>query len=89
MMDEKVDEVRHEEATGQDKQFVTERKLSVTTNPQLAAILQTDKPNPWGRGYLQLYGVCFLVFFCSTMNGKESNLLATGPLIKSQAMTVP
>lgn len=28
-------------------------------------------PNPWGRGYIQLYMICFILYFCSTMNGQE------------------
>lgn len=27
-------------------------------------------PSPWGSGHLQLYGACFLIYLCSTMNGK-------------------
>ena len=26
-------------------------------------------PNPWGRGHLQLYGACLIIYLCSTMNG--------------------
>lgn len=26
-------------------------------------------PSPWGRGHLQLYGACMLIYLCSTMNG--------------------
>lgn len=28
-------------------------------------------PNPWGRGHLHLYGLCLLIYLCSTMNGKS------------------
>lgn len=27
-------------------------------------------PNPWGRGHIQLYLCCMLIYLCSTMNGK-------------------
>lgn len=26
-------------------------------------------PNPWGRGHLQLYAACLIIYLCSTMNG--------------------
>lgn len=26
-------------------------------------------PNPWGRGHIQLYLSCMLIYLCSTMNG--------------------
>lgn len=26
-------------------------------------------PNPWGKGHVQLYLMCFILYFCSTMNG--------------------
>jgi hypothetical protein len=26
-------------------------------------------PNPWGKGHVQLYVLCILIYFCSTMNG--------------------
>lgn len=26
-------------------------------------------PNPWGRGHIQLYISCLVIYFCSTMNG--------------------
>lgn len=31
-------------------------------------------PNPWGRGHIQLYLCCLVIYLCSTMNGNwESN----------------
>lgn len=68
-MDDKVESMHHHEAASSEQEVVAERKLSVTTNPHLEAILQTSKPNQWGSGYLQLYFICLLIFFCSTMNG--------------------
>jgi hypothetical protein len=26
-------------------------------------------PNPWGRGHIQLYAMCMVIYLCSTMNG--------------------
>lgn len=26
-------------------------------------------PNPWGRGHIQLYLCCMIIYLCSTMNG--------------------
>ena len=75
-MEEKADILQHEVASDhQSRDIIDERKLSVNINPRLAAILETDKPNPWGKGYLNLYFICFLIFFCSTMNGMMATSL--------------
>lgn len=34
-----------------------------------AAIMATNKPNPWGQGYIRLYLLSAIIFLCSTMNG--------------------
>ena len=38
----------------------------------IAATLQDADavPDPWGPGYIRLYMICFIVYFCSTMNGE-------------------
>ncbi|KAH8696014.1 general substrate transporter [Talaromyces proteolyticus] len=34
-------------------------------------------PNPLGRGHLQLYALCALVYLCSTMNGYDGSLMGS------------
>ena len=36
-----------------------------------ATIMATQKPNPRGSGYIKLYLLAGVCFFCSTMNGKS------------------
>jgi hypothetical protein len=38
-------------------------------NPTFTAIMTTHKPNQWGKGHLQLYGLCAVIFLNSTMSG--------------------
>lgn len=65
-MAEKTDTSYHAEDPNKGE-VVAEDTVRVQ-NVQLAAIIETHKPNPLGRGYLKLYAVCVLVFLCSTMN---------------------
>lgn len=75
-MEDKANSTQHHEAGRLEKEVVTEQKLSVSADPHLAAILETNKPKQWGRGYPQLYFICIVVFLCSTMNGKLASLWA-------------
>ena len=71
-MDEKIDDLTHHNEMAQEvsgKEVTADRKYSVL-NPRLAAVIQENKPDPWGRGYRHLYFCCALVFLCSTMNGQ-------------------
>lgn len=36
-----------------------------------ATIMATNKPDPRGPGYIRLYLLATVLFFCSTMNGRE------------------
>jgi hypothetical protein len=40
-------------------------------NPNHAAIMATQKPDPWGWGYRRLYLLVAMIFLCSTMNGEQ------------------
>ncbi|KAI0853851.1 general substrate transporter [Daldinia vernicosa] len=42
-----------------------------------ATIIATNKPNPRGPGYIQLYLLAGMVFLCSTMNGFDSSLMSS------------
>lgn len=55
------------EAAGLHK--VQEKEIRAR-NADFAAAIGDKPPNPWGRGYLQLYCMCFVVYLCSTMNGE-------------------
>lgn len=48
-----------------------EEKEIKARNADFAAAIGDKPPNPWGRGYLQLYCLCFVVYLCSTMNGEH------------------
>jgi MFS family permease len=39
-------------------------------NTTFAAVMAKHKPNPFGHGYLKLYGLCLILFLNSTMSGK-------------------
>ncbi|KAG8362191.1 Lactose permease [Fusarium venenatum] len=34
-------------------------------------------PSPWGRGHIQLYMACGLIYLCSTMNGYDGSLMGS------------
>ncbi|RGP70019.1 lactose permease [Fusarium sporotrichioides] len=34
-------------------------------------------PSPWGRGHIQLYMACALIYLCSTMNGYDGSLMGS------------
>ncbi|KAF4446656.1 hypothetical protein F53441_9697 [Fusarium austroafricanum] len=36
-----------------------------------------DAPSLWGRGHLQLYLACAIIYICSTMNGYDGSLLGS------------
>jgi hypothetical protein len=68
-MDEKINNVHHEDVGVSQNDVVEETTMKVQ-NPKLAAILQENKPDQWGSGYIHLYLCCGLIFLCSTMNGE-------------------
>lgn len=67
-MNEKVESL-HQEASATSQNQVAETTIKAQ-NPKLAAILEENKPDQWGRGYIHLYFCCLLIFLCSTMNGE-------------------
>ncbi|KAH8178511.1 sugar transporter domain-containing protein [Sarocladium implicatum] len=36
-----------------------------------------QRPNPWGQGHLKLYFFCFIIYFCSSMNGYDGSLMGS------------
>ena len=61
-------------ATGFAKKGENEIKAR---NAEYAAAISENKPNPWGRGYLQMYAFCFVLYLCSTMNGYDGSLMGS------------
>ena len=53
----------------EDGNKIIEETAVEGVNPTFAAIMATHKPNQWGKGHLQLYGLCAVIFLNSTMSG--------------------
>ena len=51
--------------------------LGIAANSSQAAALGTNKPATWGPGHRKLYGMCALVYLCSTMNGYDGSLMGS------------
>ncbi|KAF2757649.1 general substrate transporter [Pseudovirgaria hyperparasitica] len=66
-------------ATVHDKHVeqVLEEKTVNVLDSNLAAVMQENKPNPRGKGYMRLYFCCLLVYLCSTMNGYDGSLMGS------------
>lgn len=54
-----------------------EKKDIKARNAEFAAAVTENRPNPWGRGYLQLYVYCLILYLCSTMNGYDGSLMGS------------
>ena len=55
----------------------TKEKDIKAANADYAAAVTENKPNPWGKGYLTLYGYCLVLYLCSTMNGYDGSLMGS------------
>ena len=51
-----------------DGDLVEEEEVE-SVNPSFATIMAKHKPNPWGKGHLQLYALATICFLNSTMSG--------------------
>jgi hypothetical protein len=68
MMDDKVSSAgAHVETDNERKTHTSEKAM--TDGANLSGVMQMSKPDPWSAGYLRLYGMCLLIYLCSTMNG--------------------
>jgi hypothetical protein len=54
--------------TEDGRKIVVEEELEAV-NPSFATIMSKHKPNPWGKGHLQLYALAAVCFLNSTMSG--------------------
>jgi sugar porter (SP) family MFS transporter len=56
----------------------SEKKETIQTPEAIATALDNvGAPSPWGRGHLQLYMACGLIYLCSTMNGYDGSLMGS------------
>jgi hypothetical protein len=64
-------------------QHIDDGGLDTKGNPQTPDAIATAlaangaAPSPWGRGHLQLYMACALIYLCSTMNGYDGSLMGS------------
>ena len=57
--------------TEDGKKIVEENEVE-GVNASFANIMKNHRPNPWGKGHLQLYALATVCFLNSTMSGKMS-----------------
>ncbi|EMT72849.1 hypothetical protein ACKRZS_012957 [Fusarium odoratissimum] len=56
----------------------TGKKEAVQTPEAIATALNNvGAPSPWGKGHLQLYMACAIIYLCSTMNGYDGSLMGS------------
>lgn len=63
--------------TEDGKKIVEEGEVE-GVNTEIAAIMAKHKPNPWGKGHLQLYALAAVCFLNSTMSGRNPCRIALG-----------
>lgn len=65
-----------EKTLTEDSRKIVEETELEAVNASFANIMQNHKPNPWGKGHLQLYALAVICFLNSTMSGKSMQLWA-------------
>ncbi|KAL4867161.1 general substrate transporter [Aspergillus spectabilis] len=75
-MAEKVQSQTHPHFDHDEDAATVEKSPSNVQPNTIAATFDAlgGPPNPWGRGHLQLYGACLIIYLCSTMNGYDGSL---------------
>ena len=63
-----------EKTLTEDGKKIVEEGEAEGVNPTFATIMAKHKPNPWGKGHLQLYALAMVCFLNSTMSGGSSCL---------------
>ena len=58
-----------EKTLTEDGRKIVEEEEVEAVNPSFATIMAKHKPNPWGKGHLQLYALAAICFLNSTMSG--------------------
>lgn len=59
-----------EKTLTEDGRKIIEEDEVEGVNPTFASIMAKHKPNPWGKGHLQLYALSAVCFLNSTMSGR-------------------
>ncbi|KAI9753774.1 MAG: hypothetical protein M4579_005008 [Chaenotheca gracillima] len=76
-MEKTKDEVAHHENDDRKQSSDAGGEIINVANADFAGAIGLNKPNPWGRGYLQLYLCCAAIYLCSTMNGYDGSLMGS------------
>jgi hypothetical protein len=58
-----------EKTLTEDGRKIVEETVVEGVNASFATIMAKHKPNPWGKGHLQLYALAAVCFLNSTMSG--------------------
>ncbi|KAL3602815.1 hypothetical protein FPOAC2_07127 [Fusarium poae] len=64
---------QHIDNGGEDRKENTQAPEAIVT----ALGAHGAAPSPWGRGHIQLYMACALIYLCSTMNGYDGSLMGS------------
>lgn len=62
-----------EKTLTEDGRKIVEEKEVEGVNASFANIMANHRPNPWGKGHLQLYALATICFLNSTMSGTSSS----------------
>ncbi|KAK2598166.1 hypothetical protein QQS21_005717 [Conoideocrella luteorostrata] len=75
MLDEKMKTIAadHDEDIGSKTEAAKQPVEAIATTLYCGE----GAPNPWGRGHLQLYAACLIIYLCSTMNGYDGSLMGS------------
>lgn len=68
--DQNSNEYMGEKALTEDGKKIVEEEELEAINPTFHTIMAKHKPNPWGKGHLQLYALASVCFLNSTMSGR-------------------
>ncbi|KAF9729489.1 hypothetical protein PMIN06_011036 [Paraphaeosphaeria minitans] len=66
-----------EKSLTEDGRKIVEETEIEGVNASFAAIMAKHKPNPWGKGHLQLYALAAVCFLNSTMSGFDGSLMGS------------
>ncbi|CAN6645532.1 hexose transporter Hxt13p [Trichomonascus vanleenenianus] len=73
-VEENNDEDAENRSLPGDVQF---EKTIANAQANLHNAIEANRPSLYGKGMIKLYAVCFLVYFCSTLNGFDGSLMGS------------
>lgn len=76
-MDEKNKASAEQNEHADDDYDDTHKEEELQGSAALEEVLKYNKPNTFGKGMLQLYAICALIYLCSTMNGFDGSLMSS------------